>query len=161
MPENDQTDAPARPDPLDVDWLLLLVVGAGLRAEHHDRPLAYRLRERILAWQDEFLDTRPLVPLLCTDVWYLNDETLRRRPVICLGDPESNAATAFHARRLPTAFVIDETLRVQLDPEYIEQAACLWGVNPSATVAAVDLFAERYLDGYLRAVHAWPPELQP
>jgi hypothetical protein len=52
---------------------------------------------------------------------------------------------------LPTAFVIENTLRVHLDPEMIQLQACAWGVSASATASAVDLFVERYLDQFLRA----------
>ena len=38
------------PDP---ETILLIVVGSCLRAELSDRMLGYRLRERILGWQDE------------------------------------------------------------------------------------------------------------
>src|SRR4051794_33570264 len=42
-----------QPDPQRV---LLIVVGAHLQAEISDRPLAYRLREAVLRWQDEHAD---------------------------------------------------------------------------------------------------------
>ena len=147
MSMSPQHDAPSE--------LLLIVVGANLDAERRDRPLGYRLREQILRWQDERRskatgDLPLLQPIVCTDLWYLNDDSLRDKPVIALGDPSDNAAAAALANRLPTAFVIEHTLRVHMDLEFIDLQACLWGVNPSATVSAVDLFVERYLDDFLR-----------
>ena len=139
---------------LEDDQLLLIVVGADLRAELSDRPVAYRLREQILRWYDEHGDEvdAPLEPTLCTDLWYLNDRSLTDRPVVAVGDPEINAASAYLANYLPTAFVVEQTLRVHLDPEFVQRSACLWGVNTSATVSAVDAFVERYLDTYLRSL---------
>jgi len=139
---------------LDVGQLVLIVVGADLRAETSDRLLGYRLREHMLRWYDEHGEDvdNPLDPVLCTDLWYLNDRSLTDRPVIAIGDPEINAASAYLANYLPTAFVVEQTLRVHLDPEFVQRSACVWGVNTSATVAAVDAFVERYLDAYLRAL---------
>lgn len=133
--------------------MLLIVVGAHLQAERSDRPLAYRLRERILRWQDEHGSEigAPIEPIVCTDVWYLNNDDLLRAPAIALGRPGVNAATAYLASRLPLAFVIDDTLQVQLDQEFIDRRACLWGVDAQSSVSAVDLFCERYLKDFLRA----------
>ncbi len=141
------------PDP---DAILLIVVGSCLRAELSDRMLGYRLRERILGWQDEIPCDPPLLPVVCTDLWYLNADELRDRPILTIGDPETNAATAYLAGKLPTAFIIDETLRVQLDPDFVDLRGCIWGINPTTTISAVDLFLERYLDGYLRSAHDLP-----
>src|SRR5262245_43553297 len=101
--------APAGAD-IDPAGLLLIVVGAHLRAEFTDRPLAYRLREAVLRWQDQSLgedDAPPLRPVVCSDVWYLNAAELAARPVISIGDPQVNAASAMLATRMPTAFVIE------------------------------------------------------
>ncbi len=133
---------------------LLIVVGAHLLAEVSDRPLAYRLRERILRWLDEHLreGDRALDPIVCTDVWYLNNDDLLRDPAIAIGRPGLNAASAMLANRLPTAFLIDDTLQVQLDQEFVDQRACIFGADTQATASAADLFVERYLDAYLRAI---------
>jgi hypothetical protein len=145
----------ASPGEIDINSLLLIVVGSHLHAELHDRPMAYRLREGILRVQDRCeaageLDVR-LVPLVCTDVWYLNSADLQARPAIAIGDPGVNAASAYLSTRLPTAFVIEKTLRVHADTETIDLRACLWGVTPAATASAVDLFVERYLNEFIRA----------
>lgn len=137
---------------------LLIVVGAHLLAEVSDRPLAYRLRERILHWLDDHADEElpALDPIVCTDVWYLNNDDLMREPSIALGRPGVNAASAMLANRLPTAFLIDDTLQVQLDQEYIDPRACLWGADVQSTASAVDLFVERYLDPFLRSILGLP-----
>jgi hypothetical protein len=146
---------------LDPQRLLLIVVGAHLRGELEDRPLANHLRERILGWRPEALEVEPLVPVLCTDLWYLNAQALMVRPTISIGRPEVNAASAYFASRLPTAFVIDETLQVQLDLEYVNLQACVWGVSHGATATGVDLFADRYLEPFLRSAHGLPAAPRP
>ncbi|MEM7229208.1 MAG: hypothetical protein AAF432_10380 [Planctomycetota bacterium] len=143
---------------------LLIVVGASLTCEMEDRPLGYRLREAILRWQDDHLeagidDGSRRTPAVLTDLWYLNTTDLMMEPALCVGEPSSNAATAFHASKLPTAFVMEEVMRVQLDPEYIDTTACIWGVNHAATVSAVDLFIERYLPPYLAHLHHLPTDV--
>ncbi|MEE9130355.1 MAG: hypothetical protein V3T84_10070 [Phycisphaerales bacterium] len=155
MIDDHYLDAETGPD---TDTLLLVVVGAHLRAELTDRPLAYMLVERIEAWQRRHVEADWLAPLVCSDLWYLNAAELLSRPTICLGRPGVNAASAFFANRLPTAFVLEETFQVQLDLEFITMQACVWGVNAAATASGVELFEDRYLDPFLRAAHGMPTQ---
>jgi hypothetical protein len=155
------------------DRLLLIVAGSSIAAEMRDRPLAYRLRERVLVWLDaresseggsgavdshvnagasaKAFQPMLLQPVVCSDLWYLNDRELDDRPAIAIGDPSSNAATAMFSSRLPTAFLIEQAFRVHLDPEFVERRAAIWGVNTAATASAIDLFVERYLNDFLLA----------
>ncbi len=146
----------AAPASIDIDTLVLIVVGAHPRAELHDRSAAYRLRQRAADW----LANRPiekghhpldLQPLVVTDVWYLNDPSLRSCPTISVGGPGVNALSAFLGDKLPSAFVVDDVLMVQLDVGLEELTACCWGVDPDATRAAVDAFSERYLESFMEA----------
>ncbi len=143
------------PQDLDPSRLLLVIVGAHPAAEVADRPLARLVVERIDWWRRAHPDTAsvPLAPLVLTDLWYLNAPDLANRPAICIGHPEHNAASAWLVGRLPSALVIQDTCQVQVDPEFARLQACVWGVNHRATAAAVDLFADRYLDGFLAAAH--------
>ncbi len=143
-------------DPTDTDRLLLIVVGAHLRAEQADRPLGYRLRDSVLRWQAGHPEAKPLRPVLCTDLWYLNAQDLMAQPTISVGAPELNAVSAMFANRLPTALVVDQSLQVQLDPEFVTLRACVWGVNSHATASSVDIFETRYLDTFLRNAHDLP-----
>ncbi len=139
--------------------VVLIVTGSTIAAESRDRPLAYRLRERVLAWIDQRQNqaagsdaiTSQLEPVVCSDLWYLNDRELAERPAMAIGEPAANAATSLISSRLPTVFVIEGSLRVHLDPEFIDLRAAIWGVNAAATAAAIDLFAERYLNEFLDA----------
>ncbi len=145
---HDPDDIPQRePDPRQ---LLLIVVGAHPRAELTDRPVAYRLRDRMLAW----LQARPghtLAPLVVSDIWYLNDDELRARPTVSIGPPAINALTAMLAGKLPSAFVVDDVLIVQLDPGLAEPVACCWGNDAAGTLAAAEAFCQRYLDQFMDA----------
>ena len=138
---------------LDPALLLLIVVGARLEAELTDRALGYRLREQILRWQERAEGPVSLRPVLCTDLWYLNTQALRLRPTIALGSPDDNAATAYLAARIPTALIVEDCYRIQLDPELIDLNACLWGTSPETTATALDCFSQRYLPQYLAMAH--------
>lgn len=147
---------------IDVDRVMLIVVGAHLSAEVSDRPLAYKLREAALRWIDEksanpeLEGFEPLEPQVCTDLWYLNNEELMQRPTIAVGAPGVNAATAYFANRLPIAFMIENTFQVHLDVEFNELQACLWGMNTPALASAIDLFIERYMESFLLKSHGEP-----
>ena len=97
---------------IDEDRLILIVTGAHLRAEVADRPAAYRLRESMRGW----LATKgfsihasdasePVV--VCSDLWYLNQDSLRTRPTVSVGAPGVNALSAYLGDRLPSAFAIN------------------------------------------------------
>lgn len=148
MPSHSQFDDPT----IDVDSLILIVVGAHPRAELLDRPIAYGLRERIAAWLNKrFGEHSPLMPLVVTDVWYLNDTSLKSCPTICIGGPGANALSAYLGDKVPSAFCIDEQLMVQLDLEFDDLIACCWGVNTRTNGAAVQAFEQRYMDQFLDA----------
>jgi hypothetical protein len=134
--------------------LVLIVVGAHLRAEVADRPLAYRLLEAIHQWigQHRTLMGVPLAPVVCSDIWYMNHAELQKQPTISLGGPGVNALSAYFAQKLNPATVEDDRLILQLDPEFVDLRVCLWGMNHARTVEALEHFLGRYLDSYLRAV---------
>jgi len=140
------------------DGLVLVVTGSTIAAETRDRPLAYRLREKMLrliagqaSGSGDTASARPLQPVVCSDLWYLNARELAGRPAIAIGEPNTNAATAMISNRLPTVFVIEGKLRVHADVEFIDLRAALWGVSAAATEAAIEHFAQRHLGEFLRA----------
>ena len=155
--ERFREDRAATPADLDfsVEELLPIVVGAHLRGEIADRPLAARLARLIRSWQAAVLDPddTALRPLVCSDVWFLNDRDLQHQPCIVIGDPGVNAASAHFAARLPRTYVVENHCAVQFDPQFLDCTVCIWGVDARATEAAFDAFATRYLDAYLRATH--------
>jgi len=151
LSEEEQADAHPGLDP---DYLLLIVVGAHLRAEQADRPLGYRLLALVESWLAEHEDVldAPIEPMVCSDIWYLNHESLQRRPTICIGGPGVNALSAYFGQQLDTASVADNEVIIQMDPEFVDLRACLWGMDHDMTAASIDVFEERYLDGFMRAV---------
>jgi len=135
------------------EQLLPVVVGAHPRAEMGERPWAGKIaREmrRILREGGQALG-EGLIPLVVSDVWFLNDEALMRQPVIALGDPGVNAASAYLATRLPATYAVENACQVLLDPELFELKACLWGVNDESTGAAVEYFLQKWLQKFLQA----------
>lgn len=136
----------SQPLEIDLQTVLPIVIGAHPIGEIEHRPLGYRLGEVIAARAMALgEDAHRLTPLVCSDLWYLNDRALMERPTIAIGDPAINAATAFLANRLPAALVIEGALRIHLDPEFIDLNTCMWGVDRQATAMAVEAFIERYL----------------
>ncbi|MCC6322005.1 MAG: hypothetical protein IT438_11290 [Phycisphaerales bacterium] len=138
---------------LETDCMIPIVVGAHPRAEHTDRPIAYRLRELMNLWLANHAEhlPDPLTPIVVTDVWYLNDAALRERPSVSVGGPNVNAFTAYLADKLPSAFTIDDVLTVQMDLAMSDVLAACWGTGSPDTLRAVDAFCERYLDQFMDA----------
>jgi hypothetical protein len=141
--------------PFTTEELLLVVVGAHLRSEIADRPLGERLVRLIRDWQATVLEAgdTALLPVVCTDVWFLNDRALMQQPCIAIGEPGHNAATAYYAARLPKVYVIEDVCAVQFDPENLDGSVCIWGNDARGTEAGFEAFVARHLDRYLRAIH--------
>jgi hypothetical protein len=89
--------------------------------------------------------------VVCSDVWYLNNDPLRARPTVSIGGPGVNALSAYLADKLPSAFSVENVMLVQADLDFVEVVAVCWGMEPGATAGAVEAFAERYLDGFMEA----------
>ena len=140
---------------IDPSNLLLIVVGAHLRAEVADRPLAYRLQAAVHRWvtgHASELGADAFLPVVCSDIWYVNHPSLQRRPTISVGGPGVNALSAYFTDKLNAASVEENRYLIQLDPEFVDLRASIWGMNHELTVQALDTFQQRYLDGFLRAV---------
>ena len=131
-----------------------VVVGAHPRAEIVDRPWAGRVARSIRATlRARGFDGPPdgPMPLVVTDVWYLNDDQLRLQPTLVIGDPTLNAASAMLANRLPCAYAIENACQVLLDPEMLEPRVCLWGVDDESTHLAWHRFESKWLEEFLEA----------
>ena len=131
------------------------MTGSTLRAEQHDRPLAYRLKETI-EQRLAATDCRREVVVI-GDLWYLNCEPLHQIPMICVGGPAVNAASAQLFKKVPTALVIDNALLIQMDLHLQDLRVVIWGGNSASTADAVDIFVSRgYLGRFLEGVLARP-----
>jgi hypothetical protein len=128
-----------------------------LDAERACRPLAYTVREHVAAWLDLEQDDGEapgLEPIVCADVWWLNNPDLRACPTIAIGGPEQNALTAYLADKLPSVFSMDGRVLVQMDLDGVDLLATCWGIDRPTTGAAVDRFLEHYLDRFMEAACA-------
>lgn len=142
---------PSRPRSLDPTLpqdVLAVVVGAHLRAETEDRPTAQLLRDALAAAAGPAF---PLVPVVVTDLWYLNDQALRAQPTVSVGRPETNALSAYLADKLPSVLAVNDRLIVQLDPDLTEPLACCWGADEDGTAEAAHAFLERWSESFLAA----------
>ncbi|MCA9312074.1 MAG: hypothetical protein KDA21_12755 [Phycisphaerales bacterium] len=138
-----------------MDRMVVVVVGAHLRAELNDRATAETLRA--LAAAHPVTQREDMQIALCTDIWYVNNDALRARPTISVGHPDVNALAAFLADRLPAAFTIDDVMTVQMDLEFVDPVASCWGMTHGDTAAAAEMFATRYLGDFLeRAARSLP-----
>lgn len=138
---------------IDIDKLILIVVGAHLKAEAGDRPLAYRLLESIQERLHQLTGSTdwPVTPLVCTDVWYLNNEDLHKRPLISIGGPGVNAVSGYLYQRLPTALAVEDQLVIQLDVELHDLRCAVWGMDHRHTAAAIELLEKKYLLDFVKA----------
>ena len=138
--------------PIQQSHVMPIVVGAHLRAELCDRRRAMFLQQSITTWMQEQDITDPPWPLVCSDLWYLNDSELRVQPTICIGDPDVNAATAALSSKLETVHLEEDLFRIQLDPEFIDLRCCIWGVDDAGTQAGMDYFVFGYLPHFLGSI---------
>lgn len=133
--------------------LIVIVTGSHLSAEVYDRPLAYKVREAIVRrLRDDEVDDAHLRVVVCSDVWYLNQDHLRSLPTISVGGPGVSALSAYLADRLPSVLAVDGVMIVQMDVSDGVAVASVWGVDASSTAAAVEAFEERWLDAFLGSV---------
>ncbi len=135
------------PEPTQV---LPIIVGAGPGPELGDRPLANALRDAILQQAPNVMPGIDLHPLVLTDLWYLNDSELMLQPTMSIGSPGKNAASAFLATRLPTAFLVEDQYQVLMDQEAGIGHACFWGESHEASALATSTFIDRFLEPFLR-----------
>ena len=161
MPAEDPIFAHARLEcPADtehpIELLLPIVVGVHLRSELSDRPLADRLARHIreIRRANDLAPTEGLIPVVLSDIWYLNDSDLMLQPAIVIGEPGVNAATAHWASRIPKAFSFQNSHQVLMDLEGPYPVACMWGVDHAKTEVATDHFERRYLTPWLESIAA-------
>lgn len=138
---------------VNVENIIPIVVGAHLRAELGDRRRAYYVGESIVNWMEQHQIPGPPWPLVCSDMWYLNQVELRTRPTICIGQPELNAATASLASSLETVLLEDDAYRIQGDPEYIQLKYCMWGIDDTHTNQCVEQFITNCMPQFLGSIY--------
>jgi hypothetical protein len=135
--------------------MVVVVTGSHTHAELFDRPLAYRLREKLVRAlaDEEAIDADHRV-LVCSDIWYLNQGSLRSLPTISVGSPHVNALAAYFAPRLSSALTVDGVFMVQLETNGAAPLASCWGIDPPSTATAVESFEKRLMEMFLSCVPA-------
>jgi hypothetical protein len=145
---------------IDADRLLFIVTGVSLTAEVGDRPLAYlverEIRQRLTRLLPATPDGQPpvLSPVVVSDVFYLNNESIQSRPTISVGGPGVNMLAGTLVEKVPMAVAVENVLVVQMDVAFSDLRASIWGMTHVDTIRAVDLFVTKYLDDYLEAIIA-------
>jgi hypothetical protein len=133
---------------------LVIVVGADLRAEALDRPIAHALQRGVntlLAKEAVALGRTLPAAAVCTDVWYLNSNHLRLCPTISVGGPELNALSAYLIGRIPPVLAVEGRYAVHADPRGEQLTACLWGVDSTNTAQAMDAFCSKYVETFVQS----------
>ncbi len=98
---------------------------------------------------------RALIPVVLTDIWYLNDTDLLMQPAIVIGEPGVNAASAHWGARLPKAFVVDGSHQVLLDLEGTGSASPACGAWARRVPRPPPIgSSSRYLEAWLESVAA-------
>ena len=137
---------------VDIDHVIPIVVGAHLRAELGDRQRAYAVGEAVIKCMATYELSGPPWPIVCSDLWYLNQTKLRTRPTICIGHPEVNAATAAMSPTLETILLVEGAYRIQGDPEFINLKCALWGIDDAHTKQCVEHFIKNVLPNFLGSI---------
>jgi hypothetical protein len=150
---NQPIDPDAHPG-LDPAHLVLIVVGAHLRAEQGDRPLAYQLRDQVEQWVSRHSDAlaTPIQAVVCTDIWYLNNSTLHVRPTVSIGGPGVNALSSHFAQSITGRSNEEQQVVIQIDPDFTDLRVSIWGTDHELTAKGLDLFFKDYLESFLKAV---------
>jgi hypothetical protein len=146
------------PEP-DLDRLICIVAGVQLVAELGDRPLAYRIERLVRKQLTDHFGKHPknqppvLAPVVLSDAYYLNNDSLQLRPVISIGGPGVNALTALLLDQIPTVVAIEQTLVIQMDLDMKDPRCAIWGMTHLDTLRAVKLFiAKGYLQTFVKGV---------
>jgi hypothetical protein len=130
--------------------LLLIVVGSTLRAEEVDRPLAYFLKQRVEQYLDEHVpESGPIRVRVVADFRWIHDEPLQRLPTISVGGPGVNALAHRWLEDVPVSLAVDERYYVQMDPDFDEPRASIWGMDNATTQIAVSVFVDRFMARFL------------
>lgn len=144
---------------IDPNRLLPIVTGVQLKAELGDRPLAYRIESELRKKLLDLLgppapgELPQLVPVVLSDVYYLNRPEMQSRPVISVGGPGVNMLSANLVEALPTAMSIENVLVIQMDLELQDMRCAVWGMDHLSTVRAVETFLVKgYLDTFVKGL---------
>lgn len=137
---------------IDVNQTILIVVGADLKPEEVDRPLAYKLKAAFES--SKFYGDHPFRKcLVISDSLYQSDKIIRVCPTVAVGGPGVNSVAAEFVEKLPVYLSRDNRYFIQLDKEFSELKVSIWGMDRKSTEEAIDMFvANGILDDFLKAI---------
>jgi hypothetical protein len=137
---------------IDANQTILIVVGADLKPEEVDRPLAYKLKSAFES--SPLFGERPFRKcLVISDALYKHDKIIRVCPTVAVGGPGVNLVAAEFAEKLPVYLALENRYYIQSDKDFSEQKISIWGMNRDATEEAIDIFIEKgILDSFLKTV---------
>ncbi len=142
---------------VDTEETIVLVTGSDIRAEEHDRPTAYRLKQEI----DLLSDGQPFRrAVVVGDVWYLDNRVFHLNPTIAIGGPGVNGLAADLAQQVPVLWSRDQRTFVQADFDRDPKRALLWGMDAESTMVAVEAFVTQgFLADLLRRIWRFRTEV--
>lgn len=137
---------------LDVNQTILIVVGSDINPEEKDRPIAYRLKQRIE--RSPLYGSLPFRKcVVISDSLFESDKIIQICPTISIGGPGVNALAARMAEKLPVYHSQEDAYYIQYDDEDSSNLICIWGMNQDMTQMAVDWFiTDGLLDKYLKNI---------
>ncbi len=131
---------------IDINETILIVVGSELVPEEKDRPLAYRLKERI----DSKGCSTYQRAIVVSDRWYLDNDMFHICPTIIIGGPGVNYASAEFYKDTPVVWSEGDNAFLQVTEEDTPNHALLWGMDQAGSEQAINHFVEgKFLDHFL------------
>jgi len=137
---------------IDVNQTILIVVGADLKPEEVDRPLAYKLKQALEA-SPHFGDHPFRKCLVISDALYRHDKIIGVCPTVAIGGPGVNTVAAEFIEQLPVYLSQENRYFIQLDKSFKDPKISIWGMDRNSTEEALDMFiANGILDDFLKAI---------
>lgn len=137
---------------IDANQTILIVVGADLKPEEVDRPLAYKLKNAFES--SSLFGEHPFRKcLVISDALYRHDNIIKVCPTVTVGGPGVNLVAAEFAEKLPVYIARENRYYIQSDKDFSERKISIWGMDREATEEAIDIFIEKgILDSFLRII---------
>jgi len=144
---------------LDVNETILIVVGADIKPEQKDRPLAYWLQKQIDK-ATGFEKTPFSKSIVISDALFSGDKIIQACPTISIGGPGVNLVTAELVNELPIYISEDYRYYIQCDDKPGKNRVLIWGMDQETSSGALNIFVESGLMyDFLKKV--WRQKSQP
>lgn len=137
---------------IDANQTILIVVGADLKPEEVDRPMAYKLKSAFES--SPLFGKHPFRKcLVISDALYRHDKIIKVCPTVAVGGPGVNLVAAEFVEKLPVYIARENRYYIQSDKDFSERKISIWGMDREATEEAIDTFIEKgILDDFLNTI---------